>query len=65
MFKAWLRDPRTTRCLPLLSKPLAVVARRKLLTQSLAQGPSHPPLLEQTVGQNFANIVAAYGDRAA
>ncbi|KAL2010263.1 hypothetical protein VTN00DRAFT_6070 [Thermoascus crustaceus] len=40
-------------------------AKRRLLTQSYARGPSEPPLFEQTVGEHFANIVGKYGDRNA
>ncbi|KIW27223.1 uncharacterized protein PV07_06982 [Cladophialophora immunda] len=39
--------------------------RRGLLTQAKAKGPLHPPLLEETVGENFARIVSAHGDRNA
>ncbi|KAL2001460.1 hypothetical protein VTN02DRAFT_1717 [Thermoascus thermophilus] len=41
------------------------VAKRGLLTQSYARGPSEPPLFEQTVGEHFASIVGKYGDRKA
>lgn len=40
-------------------------AQRWLQTRAKAKGPSHPPLLEETVGDNFARIVSAHGDRAA
>ncbi|KAJ5619306.1 hypothetical protein N7510_003290 [Penicillium lagena] len=39
--------------------------RRGLLTESYARGPSHPPLIESTVGEHFAKIVAQCGDRTA
>ncbi|KAL8772746.1 MAG: hypothetical protein Q9209_002091 [Squamulea sp. 1 TL-2023] len=39
--------------------------RRQLLTKSYSQGPSTPPLLEQTIGQHFASIVTQFGDRTA
>ncbi|KAK5282735.1 hypothetical protein LTR40_002870 [Exophiala xenobiotica] len=44
---------------------LILRAQRGLLTTAKAKGPSHPPLLEETVGDNFARIVSAHGDRAA
>lgn len=40
-------------------------ARRGLLTRAHDHGPSEPPLLEQTIGEHFASIVAAHGDRTA
>lgn len=39
--------------------------RRGLLTQARVKGPLHPPLLEETVGENFTRIVSAHGDRNA
>ncbi|KAJ5785897.1 uncharacterized protein N7503_011109 [Penicillium pulvis] len=36
-----------------------------LLTQSYARGPSQPPLIESTVGDHFAKVVAEHGDRTA
>ncbi|KIX98207.1 uncharacterized protein Z520_06287 [Fonsecaea multimorphosa CBS 102226] len=39
--------------------------RRGLLTQARVKGPLHPPLLEETVGENLARIVSAHGDRNA
>lgn len=45
--------------------PPAAQPRRSLLTKSHYTGPSEPALLEETVGQNFARIVAAHGDRTA
>ncbi|KAJ5647414.1 hypothetical protein N7490_003786 [Penicillium lividum] len=39
--------------------------RRGLLTQSYARGPSQPPLIESTIGDHFAKIVAEHGDRTA
>ncbi|KAL5360222.1 acyl-CoA synthetases /AMP-acid ligases II [Aspergillus floccosus] len=44
---------------------VASLPRRSLLTQSYARGPLEPPLLESTVGDHFAGIVSAYGDRTA
>ena len=46
-------------------RPRASPWRRGLLTESYARGPSNPPLLEQTVGEHFASVVAKYGDRTA
>ncbi|ETI23258.1 hypothetical protein G647_05057 [Cladophialophora carrionii CBS 160.54] len=40
-------------------------ARRSLLTLAKLKGPSEPPLLEETVGENFSRIVSAHGDRNA
>ncbi len=40
-------------------------ARRTLLTQARLKGPLDPPLLEETVGDNFSRIVSSYGDRNA
>ncbi|KAJ5947424.1 hypothetical protein N7466_000439 [Penicillium verhagenii] len=39
--------------------------KRGLLTQSYARGPSQPPLIESTIGDHFAKIVAEHGDRTA
>lgn len=38
---------------------------RTLLTKARAIGPSQPPLLETTVGEDFARIVSQHGDRPA
>lgn len=38
---------------------------RGLLTQARSIGPSEPPLLEETIGENFARIVSQHGDRPA
>jgi len=38
---------------------------RTLLSQARAIGPSSPPLLEETVSENFARIVSQHGDRPA
>ena len=38
---------------------------RTLLTQARAIGPSEPPLLEETISENFARIVSQNGDRSA
>ena len=40
-------------------------SRRGLLTQARLKGPLDPPLLEETVGENFSRIVSAHGDRDA
>ncbi|KAJ4502794.1 hypothetical protein HRR83_009492 [Exophiala dermatitidis] len=37
----------------------------KLSTLARVKGPLSPPLLEETVGENFARIVSAHGDRQA
>ena len=39
--------------------------RRSLLTQARTVGPSEPPLLEETVGENFTRITSKHGDRPA
>ncbi|KAL2812391.1 hypothetical protein BJX63DRAFT_247590 [Aspergillus granulosus] len=41
------------------------LARRGLLTQSYARGPTEPPLFETTIGEHFAGIVSSYGDKTA
>ena len=38
---------------------------RGLLTQAKSIGPSEPPLLEETISENFGRIVSQNGDRAA
>ena len=43
----------------------AAQARRSILTQAKLVGPAEPPLLEETVGENFARIVSKHGDRPA
>ncbi|KAJ5518256.1 hypothetical protein N7453_000678 [Penicillium expansum] len=43
----------------------AFLVKRGLLTESYARGPSGPPLIESTVGDHFANVVAECGDRTA
>ncbi|KAF4762811.1 hypothetical protein HAV15_000208 [Penicillium sp. str.  len=43
----------------------ASFVKRGLLTESYARGPSGPPLIESTVGDHFAKIVAECGDRIA
>ncbi|ETN40855.1 uncharacterized protein HMPREF1541_05135 [Cyphellophora europaea CBS 101466] len=40
-------------------------ARRTFLSQARNKGPLEPPLLEETVGENFARIVSEHGDRPA
>ncbi|KAL2822183.1 hypothetical protein BDW59DRAFT_107061 [Aspergillus cavernicola] len=45
--------------------PRLSLSRRGLLTQSYARGPMEPPLIESTIGEHFAKIVDAYGDRTA
>ncbi|KAJ5908134.1 hypothetical protein N7495_000816 [Penicillium taxi] len=42
-----------------------LMSKRGLLTKSYNRGPSNPPLIESTVGQHFAKIVADHGDRTA
>ncbi|ELR04815.1 hypothetical protein VC83_07058 [Pseudogymnoascus destructans] len=44
---------------------LCGVQSRGLLTLSYAQGPTEPPLLDQTVPQHFASIVSKHGDQNA
>jgi acyl-CoA synthetase (AMP-forming)/AMP-acid ligase II len=46
-------------------QPRAATTVRPLLTRAHDRGPCEPPLLEQTVPQHFASIVAAHGDRPA
>lgn len=52
-------------------QPSAILSRtrplwhRGLLTQARSIGPSEPPLLEETIGENFARIVSQHGDRPA
>ncbi|KIW71330.1 hypothetical protein PV04_03511 [Phialophora macrospora] len=46
-------------------RPSYLRARRSLLTLAKVKGPSEPPLLEETVGENFSRIVSAHGDRNA
>ncbi|KAL4877456.1 hypothetical protein BJY04DRAFT_126862 [Aspergillus karnatakaensis] len=48
---------------PLLRAPAWI--KRGLLTKSYARGPTEPPLFETTIGEHFARIVEAYGDRTA
>ncbi|KAK5073600.1 hypothetical protein LTR64_007262 [Lithohypha guttulata] len=49
-----------------LGQPQHVASsRRTLLTQARCTGPSEPPLLEETVSENFARIVSRYGNRPA
>ncbi|KAL4788628.1 hypothetical protein BJX76DRAFT_315250 [Aspergillus varians] len=57
------RIPRTA-YIRSLSQPLPL-ARRGLLTQSYSRGPTEPPLFESTIGEHFARIVDAYGDKTA
>ncbi|CAG8422501.1 unnamed protein product [Penicillium salamii] len=42
-----------------------LLARRGLLTESYARGPSGTPLIESTVGAHFSKVVAEQGDRTA
>ncbi|KAL6710490.1 hypothetical protein ACN47E_008538 [Coniothyrium glycines] len=51
------------RCSTSRSKLNAI--RRGILTQAYCEGPSVPPLLDQTVPQHFAGVVKQYGDRDA
>ncbi|KAJ5099474.1 AMP-dependent synthetase/ligase [Penicillium argentinense] len=39
--------------------------KRTVLTESYVRGPLDPPLLQSTVGDHFAKIVAQHGDRTA
>lgn len=39
--------------------------QRGLLTLARSSGPQEPPLLEETVGENFARVVSQHGDRTA
>lgn len=41
------------------------IQARTLLTRAHDRGSTEPPLLEQTVGQHFASVVAQHGDRTA
>ena len=50
---------------PRICSSLRSIPRRSLLTQARAKGPLDPPLLEDTVGDHFAKIVSANGDRPA
>ncbi|KAL3493181.1 hypothetical protein BJX62DRAFT_86992 [Aspergillus germanicus] len=58
------RAPRSIVSLP-SRLPALPLARRGLLTQSYARGPTEPPLFETTIGEHFAKIVSSYGDRTA
>ncbi|QDS69729.1 hypothetical protein FKW77_009999 [Venturia effusa] len=49
----------------LLSQPVSTYKRRGISTQAFARGPTEPPLLEQTVGEHFSEVVKRYGDRRA
>lgn len=53
------------RALSKQSKTSTIHLRRGLLTSARIKGPSEPALLEETVGENFARIVGAHGDRNA
>jgi hypothetical protein len=46
-------------------RPLPTHIRRTLITQASVRGPTEPPLLNQTVGQHFAEVVSKHGDRTA
>ncbi|KAF1816501.1 acyl-CoA synthetase/AMP-acid ligase-like protein II [Eremomyces bilateralis CBS 781.70] len=46
-------------------RPVTRQTCRGLLTKAWAKGPSEPPLLEQTVGEQFASVVRQHGDRPA
>ncbi|KAL2868548.1 putative AMP-binding enzyme [Aspergillus lucknowensis] len=64
--RGFLRGSTARRIAPLSPLPRAFpFARRGLLTQSYARGPTEPPLFETTIGEHFASIVDAYGDRTA
>lgn len=43
----------------------AITLLRRSHTQAKARGPLEPPLLEETIGENFSRIVSAHGDRPA
>lgn len=55
--------------LPRLLRPPSLLPqffpRRGLLTPARVNGPLNPPLLEETVGENFTRIASAHGDRNA
>lgn len=53
--------PRQLTC----GRRIAAVFHRTLSTEARAFGPSEPPLLEETVSENFARIVSQHGDRDA
>ncbi|KAJ9657669.1 hypothetical protein H2198_004197 [Neophaeococcomyces mojaviensis] len=44
---------------------LPFLTSRTLSTQAYSVGPSSPPLLEETISENFARIVSQHGDRPA
>ncbi|KPI42523.1 putative acyl-CoA synthetase YngI [Cyphellophora attinorum] len=48
-----------------IPRPLFARAHQSTLTQARTVGPKQPPLLEETVGENFARIVSNHGDRPA
>ncbi|KAK5941597.1 hypothetical protein PMZ80_005545 [Knufia obscura] len=56
--RTWQRQPRPSFLFRLQS-------HRTLSSQAHAFGPSQPPLLEETIGENFARIVSQNGDRPA
>ncbi|KAJ4385328.1 hypothetical protein N0V85_008126 [Neurospora sp. IMI 360204] len=58
LFKAW-RNPQAYR-------PACQTARTiSGLTRSIAQGPTEPPLIQDTIPQHFASVVSQHGDRPA
>lgn len=56
--------PARTR-LPLASLQWTRAPTRSLLTEAHDHGPSHPPLIEQTIPEHFSSIVSRFGDRNA
>lgn len=50
---------------PRIARRAAFCQLRRATTQAKARGPLTPPLLEETVGENFARIASKHGDRAA
>ncbi|KAF2758297.1 acyl-CoA synthetase/AMP-acid ligase-like protein II [Pseudovirgaria hyperparasitica] len=48
-----------------VSRHIVRLSNRGLLTRAHTVGPSEPPLLEQTISENFADIVSRHGDRPA
>lgn len=60
-----MRAVRRTRLPRWYSFPSASRVQRGLSTIAKIKGPLDPSLLEETVGENFARIVSAHGDRQA
>ena len=57
----WLRPGTSALRSHNTSWPATPICRRTLLTTAHDIGPSHPPLLEQTVPEHFAGIVSQHG----